>query len=209
MVGHIRLAIFCLLLIGSGAFSQSTQPVSRYDDQPVRRNRTQNNETPPKPVENTGFDWNRLLIAMGIVLGLILILKWIVARMYPGLHAQKGLQVVRVLSRLPISPRQHLLILQVGHRLLIVGDSGGQLSTLSEIRDPDEVAMLVGQIKTHADSTTSGSCFAFLFGKAREDYQDPSEVSPIDPEPAIQDTQEQIKGLIDRMKTLTRAVRKE
>lgn len=209
MVGHLRLVLVCLLLIGSVAFSQSTQPVSRYDDQPVRRTRSETDPTPTRTVENTGFDWTRLLVAMGIVLGSILILKWIMSRMYPGLNVHKGLQVVRVLSRLPISPRQYVLILQVGNRLLIVGDSGGQLSTLSEIRDPDEVAMLIGQIGTQVDSTTSGSRFAFMFGKAREDFQQPSVVCETDSEPMIQDTQDQIKGLIDRVKTLTRTVRKE
>lgn len=209
MVLRIRLVIFLGLLIGSVVLAQSTQPISRYDDQPVRRTRAETDQTPARTVENVGFDWTRLLVAMGIVLGLILILKWITARMYPSFSAQKGSQVVRVLTRFPITPRQHVLILQVGQRILIVGDSAGQLATLSEIRDPDEIAVLIGQIGTQADSSISGSRFASLFGKAREDYEQPSGVSEPDAEPVIQDTQDQIKGLIDRMKTLTRAVRKE
>ena len=54
---------------------------------------------------------------------------------------------VQLLSRTVLSPKQHVMLLRVGRRLVVIGDSGGQMSALSEITDPDEVAALVGQIR--------------------------------------------------------------
>ncbi len=204
---RLIFALAILLLTCAFAPAQSTQPVSKYDDQPVKRTRPEA-ETPEQKQVSTGFDWGRLVVAMGVVLGLIVVLKFVVGRMYPSLGANKGAKVVRVLSRSPITPRQNVMLLQVGRRVIVVGDSGGQLATLSEISDPDEVASLIGQLE-NVETSIPASRFSSLFGKAREDYVEPEPESTPRPEPEIEEAQTEISGLIERMRTLTKAVRRE
>lgn len=207
----VFVATMLMFLACSLASAQTTQPLSRYDDQPVKRTRP-DAEAPVQQQASTGFDWGRLVVAMGIVLGLIVVLKFFVGRMYPSLGANKGGRVVRVLSRSPITPRQNVMLLQVGRRVIVVGDSGGQLATLSEISDPDEVASLLGQLE-NVDAPVRASRFSSVFGKAREDFVEPepetaTETTP-PATPEIEEAQTEISGLIERMRTLTKAVRRD
>jgi hypothetical protein len=70
---------------------------------------------------------------------------------------------VQVLTRSHLSPRQQLLLVRVGRRLLVVSDCNGQLNSLSEITDPDEVAALVGQMRDEK-LTAASRTFGNLLG---------------------------------------------
>jgi len=70
-------------------------------------------------------------------------------------------RAMKILSRLVISPKQQLLMIQIGRRIVVVGDAGGQMSPLSEITDSDEAAALVAQLadeKSHQSSKDSALC---------------------------------------------------
>ena len=58
-------------------------------------------------------------------------------------------------------------MLRVGRRLLVVADGGGQMNTLSEITDADEVAALLGQLAGRSGRAKFGS----VFGKMRRSYE--------------------------------------
>jgi hypothetical protein len=73
---------------------------------------------------------------------------------------------VQVLSRTVLSPKQQLMLVRVGRRLIVVADSGGQMAPLSEITDPDEVAALVGQVKDEKLSAAAPA-FGGLLGRVR------------------------------------------
>jgi flagellar biogenesis protein FliO len=120
----------------------------------------------PQQTVPQGFDFAKVLGALAVVLGLIFMLRWILGRsLHPvGMAGTSG--AVQVLSRSPLSPRQHLLLLRVGRRLIVAADCNGQLSSLSEITDPDEVASLVGQVRTEKLSAASKS-FGNLLGRWR------------------------------------------
>lgn len=208
--------LFVVLMLASLcpciAHAQTSQPASIYDNQPVKRNRPETAAT-PQPTNND-FDWTRLILAMAVVIGLILVLKMVVGKMYPSVGANKGGRVIRVLTRSPISPKQQVMLLQVGKRVIVVGDSAGQLSTLTEISEPDEVATLLGQIES-AETVVPTSRFSSLFSKAQTDYSEKSLESEVDvaatsdSDPEIEQAQSEISGLIERMKALTRTVRRD
>ncbi len=62
---------------------------------------------------------------------------------------------MRLLSRTVLSPKQQVLLLQVGRRVIVVGDGGAAgMRPLCEITDPDEVAALVGDAKS-AEATAA------------------------------------------------------
>ncbi len=202
------VAVILLLWAVVPIQAQTTQPASVYDNQPLKRARSE--VAAPAPGDGS-FDWSRLVLAMAVVFGLIVILRYVVGKMYPGVRAAKGARVVRVLSRSPIAPKQQVMLLQVGKRVIVIGDSGGQLSSLSEISDPDEVAALVGQLE-NVETPVTASRFSSLFNKAQDDFEEkPANPSP---EPAeasreIEEAQSEISGLIDRMRMLTRTVRRD
>ncbi|HEX8340476.1 MAG TPA: flagellar biosynthetic protein FliO [Tepidisphaeraceae bacterium] len=214
-------ALLLLVILVSTAIApaQTTQPDRASAASPVARSST--SRPAPSPA-NAAFDWQRLVIAMSVVLTLIFLLRYVAGRAFPGLVAGKGSRAVRVLSRSALAPKQQLMLVQVGRRVIVIGDSAGELTSLSEITDPDEVASLLGQLDS-AEPAAPARPFAHLFGHAREQYAEPTEsIAPAEPparrrddsniEPIgageeLEQTQSEISGLIDRMRSLTKTMR--
>ncbi|MGN6504647.1 MAG: FliO/MopB family protein [Tepidisphaeraceae bacterium] len=194
----------------------ASQPVSAYDNQPVRRSGHAPSTSTATPAES--FNVERLITAMAVVLTLIFILRYAAGWLFPATKASRGSRAVRVLSRSTIAPRQQVMLLHVGRRVIIVGESGGALSSLGHIQDPDEVAELIGQTE-NTEFPTLGSRFGTLFGRARDELETPSpDLNPDDPESPTADalppdelagTRSEISSLIHRMRALTQTVRKE
>ena len=136
--------------------------------------------------------------------------------------AGKSTRAVQILARSSISPRQHILLLRVGRRVIVVGDSGAQMNPLSEISDPDEVASLLGQLQDEKSRLPSRA-FSALFNRARDDmdgqetepsadeemHQDAGESATEEPpvDPAISDTRDEITGLMDKIRVLSKHFR--
>lgn len=53
-------------------------------------------------------------------------------------------EVVQILGKCPLAPRQHVYVLRFGNRLLLVSHQMGQTVTLGEIDDPLEVDRIAG-----------------------------------------------------------------
>jgi len=168
-----------------------------------------------------GFDVRRVATALGIVLALILLFRWVARRFFGVAGAGRATRAVQVLSRSPLSPKQQLVLLRVGRRLLVVADGAGQMNTLSEITDPDEVAALVGQLQDdHAARATK--TFGSLFGKMQGKYDADPDASHAEhagapvasarsggPEeerddPAVTSTRRELSGLMDKVRLLSR-----
>jgi flagellar biogenesis protein FliO len=163
---------------------------------------------------NSGFDVTRVVLALAAVIALILVLRTFARRVVPGVASHRSTSAVKIVGRCPITPRQNLLIVQFGKRLVLVGDAGANLNPLCEISDPDEVASIL----THArDETISvAKRFESLFGRARKDFNpSPEEESPDQFEesrdikaddPAIQDTQKELSDLREKVRDVARQI---
>ena len=114
----------------------------------------------------------RVFSALAIVIALILVLRWIYRRLSSGIGGHRPSQAVRVLGRNVISPRQQVLVLQVGRRVVVVGDSGQQMNPLCEITDAAEVAELVAQLRVERAEPLARK-FSTLFGRADAKYDAP------------------------------------
>ena len=176
-----------LIFTGSFAWSQTTQKsAGLYDDQPIQVSGNGNPTTQLTTQTDSNrpanmIDPRRLILALGIVIGIIFTLRWIGRKYFPAV-GPKANSAVRVLSRSPIAPKRQVLLVQVGRRVLVLADNGTQLNPLSEITDADEVAGLIGQVATKA---TPG-VFDSAFGKARENFD---EAMPA-PAPSVSDEAE-------------------
>lgn len=205
---------------GAGVAPSDTPslPHTVLGDQPLRGPRPALIDHPPpttviKPIE--GLDFSRVGGALLAVIALIFLLRWFGKIFFPAATGKAQSRVVEVVSRSPLAPKQQVMLLRVGKRLLVVGDSAGQLSTLCEISDPDEVASMVGQLRE--EKSTSAVAFGSLFGRfSRKFDSDEAEVIETPPEPTdrqmlMDETDEvreaaagqaEIDGLRDRVRRL-------
>lgn len=155
---------------------------SQTDALPIRREAADPNSTQvvAKQSQGTsGLDLARLMAAMGIVLALILLARWGAQKLMPGTRPNAP-GPISVVSRTVIGPRQQLLLIRVGGKLLLVSDSAGTMSRLTEITDADEIAILLGSTSRPAtepdqesdlgELPTPNRGFGKWFGRARETF---------------------------------------
>ncbi|MFP4144531.1 MAG: flagellar biosynthetic protein FliO [Phycisphaeraceae bacterium] len=143
------------------------------------------------------------LAALGLVIGLILLLRWGWTRM-GGKVAAGSSPVVEVLSRTTVAPRNHVLLLRVGGRILVVSDSAGGMRTLESVTDPEEVAELLQGV-TAAKETSASRSFGQLLGRFGGDYDqpDPLETGLDDEEHLVDRAREGVSGLLSRVRTMS------
>ncbi|MEO6436587.1 MAG: flagellar biosynthetic protein FliO [Tepidisphaeraceae bacterium] len=144
----------------------------------------------------------RVAGSLAAVLGLIGLMYWGTRRLLPGSAMGRSSGAIHVLARTHLSPKQKILVIQVGRRVLVVGDGGGgQLNTLCEIGDPDEAAALIGQIQGE-QAETGGRSFASLFTSANARLDSP-DATPTD---EIESAREQLDGLMHQVRGITRQI---
>jgi len=90
-----------------------------------------------------GSEIIRVLLALGVVIGLLLLVRWCIRRgsgLLPGTSRPQGL--LKVHARYPMGRGHHLVLLQVGNRMLLVHQSAGRMQTLTEFSDVQELSEL-------------------------------------------------------------------
>ena len=103
--------------------------------------------SPRSTVVATQSSWMRTLLSLGGVTALILLLSWGYRAVTAGnaLTARpKAPGMIQVLSRTILSPRQSLVLVRVGPRMVLIGASQDALTTLHTIDDPDVIARIAG-----------------------------------------------------------------
>jgi len=97
------------------------------------------------------------LTALGVVIGLILLGKWGWTKLSGQVPASGGAgsRAVELLSRTAIAPKNHVLLLRVGQRVLVVSDSPTGMRTLTELAEPDEVADLLTTVTAQQSDSIS------------------------------------------------------
>jgi flagellar biosynthetic protein FliO len=179
---------------------------------------TQQSSVSDRSTPQNAFDMKRVVLALGAVLALIIVLRWIAKRFFATPGTGRSSRAIQVLSRAILSPKQQLMVVQVGRRLIVVGDTGAQMSPLCEIRDPDEVAELVGQI-TQEKGDSISKTFGQLFGRAKTQFDDDGTELSLTKEPpggdsnddrdppVVAETRSELAGLADRIRLLSRQFR--
>ena len=128
------------------------------------------------PTSSYQFDSGQVIVALAGVIGLIFALRQIGRHYFPAAIASGRSGAVKVLARCPLAPRQQVLLIQIGRRIVVASDCASQISSLCQITDPDEVAALIGQIQQ--EKIGSGvSPFTSWFKRAGDVYED-EKVSP-------------------------------
>lgn len=206
----VLLAGFLLLLGCAVSAAQTTAPVRRdpIENQPIgHRPATQPALTGTAPAPPARRDWlglPRVVGSLTAVIGLIFVIRWVARRYFPNLASGRAPGVVRLLSRTPVTPKQHVLLVQVGKRVLVVADNGAQMSPLADISDADEVASLIGQLSARPEPAAEE--FDDKLEDAKQDFDPQADrFAPAEqPEAAIEPASEEIAGLMQKVRILAK-----
>jgi flagellar biogenesis protein FliO len=96
--------------------------------------------------------WQKPSLALGVTLGIVIAGMLLARKFMPGVAGRTG-GPVRVLCQAPLGARGVVYVLRCGPRVLVVGATAGQLTTLSEISDPDEIDQFTNwDVETRAAS---------------------------------------------------------
>lgn len=89
-------------------------------------------------------------LPLAIVLALVLAAAWAVKRYLPARRLVTGSGVLEVVARLPLSPKQSLVLVKMGQRMVLVGVTPERVNTVCHVDDPEQVAELTGRIASQA-----------------------------------------------------------
>ena len=98
-----------------------------------------------------------MMFSLAIVLCLFFIIAWLFRRTQPNSMAKLPSEVVQVMGRTAMAPRQQVNVLRFGSKMLLVSHQPGQTQTLGEITDPEEVQRLAGLCEANQPNSISHS----------------------------------------------------
>jgi flagellar biogenesis protein FliO len=121
-------------------------------------------------------------------------MRWGARWFFPGALVARRSGAIRLLARTPLGPKQQVMLIAVGRRVLVVADNGQQMTRLTEITESEEISGLtadLAQARTaqdvEKDHDEAEQAFAHELNDAqsRRDQQKVSEPGPAAPvEPA-------------------------
>jgi len=209
------LILFTLLTAWSASADPVAAPVVESDrfaeTQIHRETSTALPATSPSAPANSSvntpeLDLTRVVVSLATVVALIFGLRWISRKMFPSAAQPSNPLAVRILARCPISPRQNILLLHIGRRVLVVGDTGGNLASLGEITDADEIAALIAQTKSEVAGRNP---LGAMFARARKNDENEMghESVSVPDDPLLKTAELELAGLSQRIHALARELK--
>ncbi len=116
--------------------------------------------------KRSGGNTLQMLFSVGssllIVIGLFLGVAWCYRKTLNTSLGGIPKHVVSVLGRTAIAPRQQLILVRFGSKLVLVSMNQGESRTISEITDPVEVDQLAGACESHQPHSLTSSFRSIL-----------------------------------------------
>lgn len=111
--------------------------------------------------KRSGSNTLQMLFSVGssllIVIGLFLGVAWCYRKTLNNSMGGIPKQVVSVLGRTAIAPRQQLVLVRFGSKMVLISLNQGETRTISEITDPIEVDQLAGACESHQPHSLTNS----------------------------------------------------
>ena len=145
MLKHFAAALLITaVVLCASASGQTTQPTTQAGASDMANRKVGPSDS--RKIESGSQDpwtqWGRTLGALALVVVLIFAARIMLKRFGPVSGGQRR-DMLDVLARATVSPRHQLLLVRLGRRVVLVGQSPASLTTLSEVTDADEVASLI------------------------------------------------------------------
>lgn len=151
----------------------AVQPASWSSESPAKTNFTPGKAKSRAPLElrtsskdsvgnvdKPKSSWSAALsmfFSLAVVLSFFLLVAWLVKRSQPNAFVKLPGDVVQVMGRTPMAPRQQMYVVRFGSKLLLISHQPGQTQTLGEITDADEVQRLAGLCEANLPGSISNS----------------------------------------------------
>jgi flagellar biogenesis protein FliO len=151
---------------------------------------------------SAGGGWMlQTLAALGVVIGLILLLRLLLQKTSGAQHVGGVGGLVEVLARTPIAPRTHLLFLRINQRVVVAAQTPAGLSHLLQLDDPQDVAWVLGRVQSAKRGSITRNFVSLLSGFDRE--HDKAEGADTG-EHRVDRARERLSGLMSRIRQLQR-----
>lgn len=196
-----------LLLIVAHSTPVIAQPIT------IRHPATQSATGSSQVAPQDPFSFTRVTLALGAVVSLILVFRWGARRFMVGGVTSGNSRAVQVISRTIVSPKQQLMLVKVGRRLVLVANTGAGMNAICEIRDEQEVADLLGQVSADRGDSVSRA-FGSLFRREEDKFSsDEPQESPDQPEnqaetTEISSTRDELSGLMEKVRLVSKQFRR-
>lgn len=136
---------------------------------PLARSSSQSGEGPGRrPPPSTGRTLTTVVSSLAIVLGLFFVFVWVMRRGAPHAPGALPSEVVQVLGRAALTPRQQMQLVRVGDKLLLVAVSPTGAETLTEVTEPAEVERLAAACEASRAGSATASFRQVLSQLGRE-----------------------------------------
>ncbi len=154
------VAAVVLLMAGVFASAQTTQATTTPFDGQEQRVVSHTDGLEGQQIsgerKNDISQWARTLAALAVVVGLMLLARWMLKKYAGKNHAGGAGRVMNVVGRLSISPRQQVMLVKLGKRLILLGCGRDEVCKLAEINDSSELAELLGQHDEEKQNPSKG-----------------------------------------------------
>jgi len=148
------------------------------------------------PTEGDAIDgpnWWAMAAWLAFIVALIYVLAVVVRKVAPGSARMFSSRSVLVRGRTFIAPKQSLVLVEVGKRILVLGVTQQTITLVSEITDPDEVSS-IKQAAASEENRSISSGFRDIFRRATRETRQTTE----------QATQGSLAGVKDDLDELLR-----
>jgi len=192
----------------------AAEMVSPWENQllgqrPEKSDILQTEEKNPSPLPSLWKTFVSLVIVLVLIVGVTYFFKRL------GLNSNRSSMPagVEILARSNMNPKQSLCLVQLGNRLVLLGQSPNHISSLQTIEDPDEMAQILGQLEKKKTLSITNT-FGKLFHREKDLYE--NEENPLIPldiedkpdqnQPTLQWCQAkgEISSLLDKVKGLSK-----
>jgi flagellar biogenesis protein FliO len=147
----------------------------------------------------------KTLGALAVVIGLIFVVRSVLGRVAGSVTSSAFSPAVEVLSRVTVAPRNHILLVRLGKRVLVLGDSSAGLRKLADITEPDEVAGVLAAVSAGKPNSISRG-FGHLMERFNRDYRPEEEwveEGADRHEHAVDRARDQVGSLLSRVRALS------
>lgn len=150
------------------------------------------------PMSTTGGGIARVILSLGIVLGLIAAAVWAFRRFAPRTASVFASENLKVIARTHVGPKQAIYMVRVPGKLIVVGATQESITALSEITDPVDIERTLGAFEASSSGGASaafGNILAGVTGRKKPESDSDAQLA------------DAVKTASDRVASLNRKLR--
>lgn len=133
------------------------------------------------------------------VLAVIGAAAMVIKKYMPSQKFAVGSDVLRIVARTPIGPKQQLMLVKLGRRLVLLGLSPERINALTTVEDADQVALLLGEA---ASGRPDSMAQAFATSMNQESAAYGVDVADVSDEDVTESTRGHVQGLLQKVRKM-------